>query len=249
MKRILIKKSDFSIEERNVACIGYFDGVHLGHQDLLNKTISEAERLDLKSALICFKPDPADVISGRKNKHIFSDRERENIIKGFGIDIMMIITFDEELMKMDPVRFIKQYLNKMNIEELISGFDFSFGYMGKGNDELLNEYGNFRNIVIPEHTHYGKKVSSSRIKEELYKGNLSLVDKLLGYPYYLNLKVINVSQKGSKWLIEAIRKERNIIDIKEGDYGKFVLKDNIYSFESDVEYKKGDTIKYHVSQQ
>ena len=249
MKKILIKDIEFEIQERNVACIGYFDSLHLGHQDLLNKTISEAKRLGLKSALICFRPDPVDIISGKKNKHIFSDKEKENIVKRFGIDMMIIISFDEELMRMDAKEFIERYLNKMNIEELVSGFDFSFGYKGLGNNKLLRKYGSFRSIVIPEHTHYGKKISSTRIKEEISKGNLKLVDKLLGYPYYRNLKVVNVSQKGSKWLIEAVDNDKNIINIKQGDYERFRYYDGIYYFESDLKYKKDDVIKFYVNKQ
>lgn len=249
MKKILIKDSEFEIKERNVACIGYFDSVHLGHQDLLNKAISEAKRLGLKSALICFSPDPADIISRKRNRHIFSNKEKENIVRDFGIDMMIIISFDEKLMKLEAREFIERYLNRMNIEELVSGFDFSFGYMGSGDNRLLKKYGNFKSIVIPEHTHYGKKVSSTRIKEELNKGNLKLVDKLLGYPYYRNLKVINVSQNGSKWLIEAIQKEKDIIEIKDGKYEGFTLENGIYRFESDVPYRKNESIKFYVSKQ
>ena len=249
MKKILIKDTDFKIKDRNVACIGYFDSVHLGHQDLINKTVSEAERLKTKSALICFRPDPADIILGKKNKHIFSDKEKENIIRDLGIDMMIIISFDEQLMKIEAIEFIEKYLNRMNIEELVSGFDFSFGYKGSGNNKLLKKYGNFKNIIIPEHTHYGKKVSSSRIKDELNKANLKLVDKLLGYPYYRNLKVINVAQNGSKWLIEAIQNEKDIIDIKDGNYDRFSLENGIYTFESDIPYKENDVIKLYVNKQ
>ena len=249
MKKILIENTDFAIRERSVACIGYFDSVHLGHQDLLKKTIAEAERLGLKSALICFRPDPSDIISGKKNKHIFSDRERENIVRDFGIDILMIISFDEELMKMDVEEFIEKYLNRMNIEELVSGFDFSFGYKGSGNNELLKEHGSFKSIVIPEHSHYGKKISSSRIKSELNKGNLKLVDKLLGYHYYQNLKVINVSQNGSKWLIEAIQKEKDIIEIKDGAYENFTLENGVFRFDSDIPYEINDPVKFYVNKQ
>ena len=161
--------------------------------------------------------------------------------------MMIIISFDEQLMKMEAKEFIEKYLNRMNIEELVSGFDFSFGYKGSGNNKLLKKYGNFKNIIIPEHTHFGKKVSSSRIKDELNKGNLKLVDKLLGYPYYRNLKVINVSQNGSKWLIEAIQKEKDIIDIKDGKYDRFSLENGIYTFESDIPYKENDVIKLYVN--
>lgn len=246
VKKIIFDSDDFVSEDEIVACIGYFDGIHRGHRKLIDRTISEAERLNIKSALICFRPDPVDIITNRKNKHLFSDKERENLIKETGIDIMIIISFDENMMRMNPLDFINKYLNQMNIRELICGYDFSFGYKGKGNSSLLKKYGNFVISVIPEYSYYGKKVSSTRIKEELNKGNLSLVNKLLGYTYYLNLKVIKVSKKGSKWLIEAIKKETDIADIKEGTYNNFNLKDGIYSFVSDKEYRINETIKYHV---
>ena len=125
VKKILIKDNNFKINEEIVACIGFFDGLHLGHQELVNKAIYEANKLGLKSALICFNPDPVEIISKKKNNHIFSNRERENLIRSFGIDIFIVISFDEKMMKMDPVSFINDYLNKMNIKELVSGFDFS----------------------------------------------------------------------------------------------------------------------------
>ena len=246
MKKILIKNTDFLIKERNAACIGYFDGVHLGHQDLIKETINEAKKKNLKSALICFRPDPADVVFKKRNRHIFSDRERENIIRDFGIDMLIVISFDKELMKMEAQEFIERYLNRMNIDTLVCGFDFSFGYKGSGDNVLLKRYGNFRNIVISEHKHYGKKISTSRIKDELNKGNLKLVDRLLGHPYYQNIKAVNASQKGSKWLIEAIKKDKDIIDIKDGDYGNFRIENGTFFFISNTRYNTGDTIKYYV---
>ena len=246
VKKILIKDDNFKIDEEIVACIGFFDGLHLGHQELVNKAIAEANKLGLKSALICFNPDPVEIISKKKNNHIFSNRERENLIRSFGIDVFIVISFDEKMMKMDPIDFINDYLNRMNIKELVSGFDFSFGYMGKGNNKLLKKYRNFKSIVIPEHKHYGKKVSSTRIKEELTKGNLKLVNKLLGFNYYLNLKIEKCSKNEDKWLIEAINNDSNIIKIKDGQYDCFKVVGNRYYFISDKKYKKGDVIKYYV---
>ena len=237
MKKIIIDSEEFGLKERIAACIGYFDGLHRGHQKLLERTIAEAERLKIHSALICFSPDPVDIIRGYENRHLFSDKQREKLIKEKGIDLLIVISFDEKMMCMDPVTFIEKYLNRMNIEELVCGYDFSFGYKGKGNSALLQKYGNFHLSIIDEFKYYGKKVSSSRIKEELGKGNLKLVNNLLGFEYYQILKVTKVAKKGSKWLVEAIRKEKNITDIAEGTYDKFSLKDDVFTFISDKEYQ------------
>lgn len=198
--------------EKNMACIGYFDGLHRGHQKLIETAIEQAHDSGVRSMLICFEPDPVELISHVKQKHILSYDERIRKIKESGIDEIVVFRFDEDLMKMEASRFIEYFLNRMNISKLICGFDFSFGYKGLGNSEMLERYASFDIEVIPEIKYYGRKISSSRIKEALYKGNISLVNSLLGYNYYLPLKVIKCSEKGSKWLIEAILKdESNII--------------------------------------
>lgn len=211
----------------SVACIGYFDGVHLGHQKLIKETIKQAKRLGVVSSLICFEPDPLDIINNSKNNHLTSYENRINIIESFGIENIIVIKFSEELMKLNPHKFISSYLNKMNIRCLICGYDFSFGYNGLGNITDLIKWGKFETIVIPEYKLYNKKVSSTRIKKALISGNFKLTNRLLGWDYCIELKVINSSKQGKKWLIETkLRDSRGILP-KNGKYGNgFEIKDN-----------------------
>ena len=210
----------------NIACIGYFDGIHLGHKQLILKTIKEANNLNLKSTVICFKSDSDTFISGKTNKYILSFEDRINKFKEYGIDQVIVIRFNNEFMKICPEDFIKDYLNKFNLKKLICGFDYTFGYMAKGNCESLKKLGNFETIVIEEKKYYGKKISSTRIKEALNKGNFKIVDKLLGYEYQLVLKVDNCLQNKDKWLIEASLYDENSILPKDGKYNSFEIKDN-----------------------
>ncbi|MBQ1508468.1 MAG: bifunctional riboflavin kinase/FMN adenylyltransferase, partial [Erysipelotrichaceae bacterium] len=98
---------------------------------------------------------------------------------------VVLLIFDEEMMKTGKEEFIRDYLAPLNIDTLVCGFDFTFGYRGEGNAKTLQEspYRNYELIVEEEVTYYGKKISSTRIREELRKGNLRLVNKLLGYEY------------------------------------------------------------------
>lgn len=224
MKKIVIKDCNIPKIDRNIACIGYFDGVHRGHQKLIKETIDLALKNNLKSMVICFDPDPDDVISKCNNKHILSFNDRLTSFESLGIDIVCVIRFDETLMKQKANIFIQKYLKKMNIRTLICGYDFSFGYKGEGKPELLSKSINV--IVIDEVSYYSKKISSTRIKQAISDGNFKLVNKLLGYEYSLMVKAKNISKKGSKWLIEANCVDNKLIIPKEGLYNDFEIKNN-----------------------
>lgn len=85
-------------------------------------------------------------------------------------------------MNKSPLEFKEEILDKLNIDTLICGFDFTYGYKGQGNIDTLKKDG-VNLIVIPEYRYYGKKISSSRIRKELEKKNYNFVNKLLGYEY------------------------------------------------------------------
>lgn len=168
--------------DRNVACIGFFDGVHIGHQELINKTIALARKKGIEANIITFNPDPLDVIGGKKNKHINSFKERIALFNKFGLDNVVVIPFSEDIMNLSSNDFIKKVLLKLSIETLVCGFDFTFGKKGLGNPDTLIKKG-INTLVIEEKKYYGKKVSSTRIKDEIKKENYRLVNKLLGYEY------------------------------------------------------------------
>lgn len=227
MVKKIIKDNNIPKLQPSVACIGYFDGVHLGHQQLIKQTIKLAKKQNVLSCLICFEPDPMDIITGKKNNHITSYQNRLNIIESFGIEQVLIIKFNSNLMKLSPKKFVNTYLNKLNIKQLVCGYDFSFGYKGIGNITDLINYGKFETIVIPEYKVGGKKVSSTRIKESFVSGNFKLTNKLLGWDYCLELVVTNASKKGYKWLIETKLRDKHGILPKDGKYANgFEVKDN-----------------------
>lgn len=209
MKKIIIKDNIIPNIEDNVSCIGYFDGVHRGHQALIKVCKDLAKMNNLKSMVICFDPDPRDIISNSKNEHILSFKDRLLAFEDLGIDVVCIIKFDEELMKKEPLKFIEDMLLKLNIKTLVCGYDFSFGYKGKGDTKLLSKY--IDTVVVDEIKYYSTKISSTRIKQAIKQGNFKLSNKLLGYNYSLMLKVINCAKKGRKWLVECKLKDKSLI--------------------------------------
>lgn len=241
MKIIRIKdKVDINLD-RNVCCIGYFDALHLGHLSLIKRCFKIAQDKNLKKALITFSPDPMDLISTNKTKHIFSDKTRYNIIKDYGFDYLIEIEFDEKLMKSSPQSFIKNYLNRLNIDTLVCGYDFRFAHKACGTINDLNKYSKADIEVVEQLSFYGKKISSSRIKNYIHKGNFRLCNRLLGFDYFIILKVNKCTRKGNKYLIEAINKYNTYMP-KEGKYSNFEIRDNYIYLNTDKLYKKNDEI-------
>lgn len=227
VKKIIIKDGVIPKIQENVSCIGYFDGVHLGHQKLIEETIKQANKLGVVPSLICFDPDPIDVIENKKHKHLLSYKYRLNVIESFGIKQIIVIKFDSKFMKITALSFIRKYLNKMNIQKIICGYDYRFGYKALGDSKLLKKNFKGKTIVIKECSYYGKKVSTTRIKQALYEGKFKLVNKLIGWEYYLSLKVNKCLKVNDTWLIEAVCIDSNCILPKDDTYGNyFVVRNN-----------------------
>lgn len=165
--------------DRNIACIGYFDGVHIGHQKLIRKTVELSKEKGLIPLVITFYPDPESVIKKTNIKQITTLERRLELFENYGINNCLLIEFNEELMHLSPNEFIDKYLLNANIDTLICGFDFTFGINASGNIELLKKHLNI--IEIPEIKYKQRKVSSSYIKELLEDNNIELAIKLLGH--------------------------------------------------------------------
>lgn len=240
MKKIIIKDSNIPFIEETISCIGYFDGVHRGHQALINVCIDLAKMNNLKSMVICFDPDPNDVINKKKNKHILSFKDRLTSFEDLGVDIVCVIKFSKDLMLLDADKFISNYLHKLNINTLVCGYDFSFGYHGKGNSELLSK--SINTVVVDEVSYYGKKISSTRIKEAINNGNFKLVNKLLGYSYSLMLKVIKCAKKGSKWLVECELKDKTLLLPQKVNSDDFYIQDEHVYINADSKINSNEEI-------
>lgn len=183
MKIFRIALNDtFSFDEM-CACIGYFDGMHVGHAALVKKTLKIAKERNMKSACITFDPDPWTIIKGIEElSHITSMEERISLGEQMGLDYWIIVSFTRELANMSTDDFEKM-LASMNIKALICGFDYTYGSFGKGNVTTLKKQSYFDVFEVEAVTLYGDKISSTRIENEIEKGNMGLVSELLGRYY------------------------------------------------------------------
>ncbi|SJZ89309.1 bifunctional riboflavin kinase/FAD synthetase [Anaerorhabdus furcosa] len=187
------------ISEPIAACIGYFDGLHLGHRALINKTIEVAKEKKVESALITFSPDPWVTIKGLTNvQHLTSEKRRIELAEKLGIDRVIILDFTKEMSELAPEEFINQVLIPCNLKALICGFDFHYGFKGAGNTETLKQNSSslFDLVVIESINEEEKKISTTRITEYLESGEVEHANRLLGYPYEIYGEVVHGYKRG-----------------------------------------------------
>ena len=180
-------KSNFN-QENLCITIGNFDGLHIGHQFVINKLIEEAKKSNLQSAVMSFTPHPREFFSqSKKVFNINTKNEKLNILKSIGIDIYIDFDFNDELANLSAKDFIKKIIiEKLNVEKIIIGSDFKFGKNRTGNLETLRELSKsfkFNLVVIDilSTKETKNKFSSSHIRNMIIEGNFIEVSHGNGY--------------------------------------------------------------------
>ena len=182
--------------------IGNFDGVHLGHQDVIDQGRSLAHRHGCKAAVLSFEPHPLKVLGPDKApKLLQTASQKQALLAAHGLDYYFIQTFDQNLSEQDPERFVQELTAQLQIKYLLIGFNFRFGYRRKGNVETLAQLAprfGFETIVQKARNLAGETISSSRIRSLVAKGQTEAAAELLGRPYFLEGPVIQGAQVGRR---------------------------------------------------
>jgi riboflavin kinase/FMN adenylyltransferase len=180
--------------------MGYFDGVHRGHQQVILEAKKQAEEKGICSAVMTFDPHPS-VVLGKADKqiqYITPLTAKIKIIEELGIDYLFIIHFSVEFANLLPQEFIDQYVIALNVRHAVAGFDFTYGRMGKGTMETLPFHSRdlFSYSVVPKFTQGNEKVSSTRIRTLLKDGETNELFSLLGRYYTTAGIVIHGDKRG-----------------------------------------------------
>lgn len=186
-------------DKEYVACIGFFDGLHLGHQALINQTKSRAKDLGIESMLITFDPDPWSVLNKKSNvKHITPLKKKLQVIESFGIDNTVILHFDSDFSNLSPQDFVERVLVALGITELVVGSDFKFGNRGKGNVSYLKEaYGDvIKTHEIKLEAQDDISISSTYIIQTILNGKVDLTSEMLGRDYEISGFVVDGQKVG-----------------------------------------------------
>ena len=198
------------------ASIGGFDGIHLGHQKIINNIVGESLKKNTKSALITFNPLPK-IFFAKKNFEILSIYKKIDILKKSNLDYLIILRFNKKLMSMTSKNFIEKIIiEKLNVKSLTVGDDFKFGHNQTGNINNLIEYskkGFFSIKIEKKHNFDNIRISSSVIRDAIVQNDFVKASKMLGRPYSVSGKIIHGDKKGSEigFPTANIKLEANIL--------------------------------------
>ena len=205
---------------KRVIALGFFDGVHLGHREILKRAVSEAKKLSLPSAVFTFSSENENI---KGEGRIYSTKEKLALLSEFGVDEVIISDFDA-LKSISADDFICEILvGELGCAIALSGKDFRFGNGALGDTELLaaalKKEGAL--LICPDEVRAdGEKISSSRIKKLLISGDVKKANELLGRPYSLSSEVKKGLGLGKSFGFPTVNTEieKGLVSLRAGVY-------------------------------
>lgn len=177
------------LEKPAVVLLGNFDGVHLGHQAMIQRGKEIAQAQDLRLAVLSFEPHPLKVLAPEKApKLLRTGTEKLQLLEHFGVDDYLPVTFDIPFSKLSPRAFVERLVDRVALRHLLVGYNFRFGYQRTGDGDTLRKLGrelDFELVQIPCREMDGESVSSSRVRLAVREGDMLLAQRLLNRPYFL----------------------------------------------------------------
>jgi riboflavin kinase/FMN adenylyltransferase len=179
--------------------IGFFDGVHLGHQTVINYALQQAKVYDLIPAVMTFTPHPREVLGKQKFEGYLTPLEEKlKIFAKFGVEETYVVSFDQQFASLSREAFVSEVLVPLGVKVVTTGFNFTFGHFAKGKPSDLQRLGKstFETMIMSPVTVNDQTVSSTRIREALSLGQAEEAKMLLGHPHRIAGEVIHGDKRG-----------------------------------------------------
>ncbi len=179
--------------------IGFFDGVHRGHRYLIGQASAAARQQGLRTVLLTFYPHPNVVLRGAEPFYLSTRKEKLTLLSGLELDLIIIQPFTPGLAQTRAREFVDQLISQAGMEKLWVGPDFAMGYRREGDIPFLHQMGKERGFsvnVVNRLKLEGKAITSSRIRQALRDGDVTLAARCLGRPYCLQGPVVVGAQRG-----------------------------------------------------
>lgn len=196
----LCNQDVIELNKPSVIALGNFDGVHKGHQKLLNTALDMARKKDIAAVALSFFPHPTSVLGKKPKPLITSKEERKNKILDIGMDVFIEYPFTKAFASISPeVFFTEVLMNKLKAQAIVVGRNYFFGKDKKGDSDYLKVLGRQHGIevcVIDIVKEQGEVVSSSRIRTLISEGEMEKAEQLLGYPYCIVGEVVHGKKIG-----------------------------------------------------
>ncbi len=193
--------NDFASPKKTVITLGTFDGVHVGHKQIIDKLVKSAKLLGYESVILTFFPHPRMVLQGSTNiKLLNTIEEKSDLLEKSGVDNLLIHPFDEAFSNLSAEDFVKNILvGVFNIQKIIIGYDHRFGKNRAANIDDLIFFGKKYNFEVEEISSQeidDVAVSSTKIRNALLNGNILTANEYLGYHYFITGKVVHGKKNG-----------------------------------------------------
>ena len=197
-----------------VLCLGFYDGLHLGHQHLIQKALNEGYPV----GVMTFDLAPAFLLGKKENYSLTSTFDKADFLEDMGVKFLYLMHFDQETLKVTKDEFIEKVLKPLNPRKIFVGEDYIFGTGGDGDAAYLSRYFNVE--VVPLQKIDNIKISSKKIRQLVEEGEMEKASKLLGRPYRISGLVVEGGGNGRKINFPTANLELNYTYVfpKEGVY-------------------------------
>ena len=227
---------EFNSTDYTILTIGTFDGVHLGHQKVLERLTKEAKNNNLKSTVLTFFPHPRTVLNPNKPlKLINSVNERTNLLSRSKIDNLIIHPFDKSFSELDPEKYVLEILvKKLKAKIILIGYDHKFGKNRTADINDLKMYGEkygFKVIEIKAEEISNIAISSTKIRKAISEGDISTAKEYLGYDVSLSGRIVHGKSIG-----RTIGFPTANVEVSEGY--KLLPKNGVYLIQSIINKKQ-----------
>lgn len=200
----LIKRTftlaEAQLNRPSLVTIGVFDGVHLGHQQLISRLVAEAHAADRLAVVVTFFPHPDVVLRGLQGRYYLTTPEQKaELLMRLGVDYVIIYPFSVEASQVRAADFVDQLIGHLRMDALWVGSDFALGYRREGNPAFLRAQGQQKGFAVHEINlveNDGQTISSTAIRAALQAGELETARKWLGRAYSLAGMVIHGEGRG-----------------------------------------------------
>jgi riboflavin kinase/FMN adenylyltransferase len=208
--KVATSLADADVSHPSVVSIGNFDGLHLGHRQILKTVVERAHVLGVQAAAITFSPHPIQFLAPQSAPRLISTLDQKiQLMSATGLDLLFIARFDHAFSRLSPEHFVREYLVEgLKAREVCVGGNFNFGYRQRGTIQTLREFGsNFEVIEIPPVYVRGTIVSSSRIRELTAAGEVSAACRLLGRWIQIEGKIVSGAGRGRTLRVPTLNLE------------------------------------------
>lgn len=219
-----------------VLALGFFDGVHRGHQKVLNTAHQIATKRDLPLAAMTFDVTPTVMYQQKHPKeveYLTTLPAKQKLMAHFGVDILYVVQLTSKFSQLAPQKFVDQYIVGLQAEVVVAGYDYTYGRQDEANMQTIVEHaaGRFEVIEVPKLELGHEKVGSTQIKKWLNEGAVDQANEGLGFAYFFNGTVIHGEKRGRElgFPTANLTHDINVIVPKIGVYVvEFIVNHHVY---------------------